>query len=120
MATLGLTVTPSHPKVTLAISGTPTQLTITLTHLDKMDLKIDAFDASGPIDALMGAIVALILPKAVNVNKEITKHVEPVHFANPIGFSANLEGVKVDVSLATFALDTYQGMLLATGTLDVT
>ncbi|HEY3364149.1 MAG TPA: hypothetical protein VGK74_03720 [Symbiobacteriaceae bacterium] len=140
-----VTVTPDKPQVFLNVSATPTSLTVKVDHLGDFSLKVAptagtiaggvvsgvivGFFTGGPAGALLGGAGgaaalegagALLSTKMHDgVQEGVKGQGKTIDFGQPIGYSLPVGEVTVNVSLKTLALSTYNGMLMATGDVQV-
>jgi hypothetical protein len=132
-----VTLNPDPVAVSLVASMTPTQLTLTVQPLD---LTITAKPSTGTIvgGAIAGTIlggfvgggltVGVIEGVAAAIGKVLTDKVkdavssratQTIGFGAPLGYTIDVQGVKIHVQAATLSLSTYSGMLMADGTVTV-
>jgi hypothetical protein len=117
---LDFTLDPQHPWLEFDISMTPQKLTVNRGAMQSFSVHVSGAGSIGgelltPLygkiqDAIHDSIVQLI--QGLPGSSDIT-------FDHPLGYTLTVEGVDVKVDVSTINLSTYQGMLMASGTLDV-
>lgn len=140
-----VTVTPAQPQVFLTISAAPASLTVKVDHLGDFSLQVSPATGTivggvvagaivglftgGPAGALLGGAggaaalegVGALLATTMRdgIKDGVKDQGKTVDFGHPIGYSLPVGDVTVTVSLKTLSLSTYDGMLMATGDLQV-
>lgn len=139
-----ISINPGKPVVDLSISATPNDLTVKVDQLG--DCKIKATPSTGTIvgGAIAGSILGLFAGPAGallgggagvgtvyavgeliqsgiqdGLHNGIKGKEKKIEFGSPLGYSLDVAGVKVNLTVQTLNLSTYNGMLLATGDVKV-
>ncbi len=139
-----VTISPDNPEVQFSISATTTSFTVQVEHMGDFSIKVDPSAGTivagvvagaivgafgGPAGILLGggagvgavyAVGALIKSGLESGLKDgINGQKETIDFGQALGYSINVAGVQVDLTLAALNLSTYDGMLMATGQVQV-
>ncbi len=144
LITYDVSINPAAPQVNITIGATASSITVTLNSMG--DFSVSANPSAGTIvaGAIAGAIVgtflgpagtllgggggvgavyavgALVASKMHDAIKDgIAGKQKTIDFGKPIGYSFDVQGVTVNVQAATLSLSTYNGMLMATGSVNV-
>jgi hypothetical protein len=134
-----LSISPDPPSLTMQVTLTPTSLLITPVNPDS--ISVSASPSTGTIvgGAIAGTILGVFIGGGVTVGvvygaaealgalltKEIRGAIKDKAkceetFAAPMGYTINAGGADIRLSAKTLAVSTYQGMLMAKGSLSVT
>ena len=143
-----VSVDPSTPQVNLSISATPDSFSVTFDGLGSYSIDVKPSTGTiiggvvsgailgtltaGPLGTLLGggggaaAVYAVGALLKSGIESGVSDAVssfkgkkETVSQDAPLGYTLNVEGVDVKVEAESVSLDTYDGMLLVTGSVKV-
>ncbi|WP_424887322.1 hypothetical protein [Streptomyces sp. XH2] len=113
-----VTYDPKSPVVTVKATGiTNSALTVQVTALD---LRTVTFNPRTPLSDVLSGIVNDLAKKAPGAVKDKVKGLSPdIPIGKPIGCDIPVGGATVHVGLASPELGSHGGMLMISGTADV-
>jgi hypothetical protein len=139
-----ISINPGTPVVDLSISATPSSLTVKIDQLGDCTVKANPSTGTivggaiaggilglfaGPAGALLGGgagvgtvyAVGELIQKGIQdgIHDGIKGKEQKIDFGETLGYSMDVAGVKVSLTLQSLNLSTFNGMLLATGDVKV-
>lgn len=138
--TYDVSISPSTPKVDIGIQANASGLTVTMEGIGDLSIKAEPSPGTIVAGAISGAIlgffagaagtllgggagVATVYAAGEFIASQMESQIKDgvkglsctVPFGEPLGYSLDVAGVKVGITLETLNLSTFGGMLLATG-----